>query len=112
MGGQKQDALIIKQGEHGLLMFNRGKIFNLPGYPLENVVDPTGAGDSFAGAFMGYLAKTDDLSHANLKKACAYGSTVASFCVEKFGTEKLESLNSQKIKKRYREYKNLTHFHF
>lgn len=110
MGGQRTDALIIKQGEHGLLMFNQGKLFNLPGYPLEDVVDPTGAGDSFAGGFMGYLAKTDDLSHKNLKKACVLGTVIASYCVEKFGTKALETITDKNVKKRYNEFRQLTHF--
>ncbi len=138
MMGKKNSTLIIKQGEHGLLMFtnnnlslrgttvtkqsknkiaalpwvarNDMQIFNLPGFPLENVVDPTGAGDSFAGGFMGYLAKTDNISFKNLKKACAYGTITASFCVEKFGTKRLETLTDKLVKKRYNEFKQLTHF--
>ena len=108
--GQKTDILIIKQGEHGLLLFNSGRMFNLPGYPLENVVDPTGAGDSFAGALMGYLAKSDDFSFANIKKACAIASTVASFSVEKFGTKKLQSLKILEVQSRLKEYQNLINF--
>lgn len=110
MGGQKSDILIIKQGEHGLLMFYQNSIFNLPGYPLENVVDPTGAGDSFAGALMGYLTKTDNLSLINLKKACALASAIASFSVENFGTKKLQSINLNQIAERLKKYKNLIHF--
>ncbi|MBI3231692.1 MAG: sugar kinase [Candidatus Doudnabacteria bacterium] len=111
MGGQKSDVLIIKQGEHGLLMFHYGSIFNLPGFPLENVVDPTGAGDSFAGGFMGYLAKTQNLLPANLKTACAYGSVVASFCVEEFGTQRFLTLKKYEVAKRLKQFKQLTHFH-
>src|SRR3989344_1660336 len=139
MGGQKNDILIIKQGEHGLLLFhhslslrvhpkqsnkprrlprpsdafrarNDTGIFNLPGYPLENVIDPTGAGDSFAGGLMGYLAKTNDLSPANLKKACAEASTVASFSVENFGTKRLQSIRLSDVNQRLAEYKKLINF--
>src|SRR3989344_4770643 len=110
MGGQKSDTLIIKQGEHGLLLFHQSSIFNLPGYPLENVIDPTGAGDSFAGALMGYLARTGDLSPANLKKACAVASTVASFCVENFGTKRLQSIRLSDVNQRLAEYKKLINF--
>lgn len=110
MGNQKSDVLVIKQGEHGLLMFHRGYIFNLPGYPLEDVIDPTGAGDSFAGGLIGYLAKTDDVSLTNLKKAAVAGSVVASFCVEKMGTKRLQNLTVGEIKKRSAEFKKLTHF--
>jgi len=118
----KHPILIIKQGEHGLLMFSsppqsmgrgRGRglnIFNLPGFPLEKVFDPTGAGDSFAGGFMGYLASVDDVSDAHLKRACVYGSVVASFCVENFGTKSLEKLTRANINHRFQQFKHLTHF--
>lgn len=109
-GRSKNPILIIKQGEHGLLMFYQNMIFNLPGYPLENVADPTGAGDSFAGALMGFLAKADDLSPANLKKACALASTVASFTVEEFGTKRLAETKLTDVKARLAEYKRLIHF--
>ena len=110
MGSQKSDILIIKQGEHGLLMFHQSSIFNLTGYPLEDVIDPTGAGDSFAGALFGYLARTDDMSEANLKKACAVASTVASFSVEAFGTKSLQSLTMSQINKRLKKYRKLIGF--
>lgn len=110
MGGQKSDALIIKQGEYGLLMFQINKIFNLPGYPLENVVDPTGAGDSFAGGLMGYLAASDNLSWDNLKKACVCGSSLASFCVEKLGVKRLLDVKEKEINQRLKDFKKLTHF--
>lgn len=110
-------ALIIKQGEHGLLAFNRSHsyrdglpIFNLPGYPLENVVDPTGAGDAFAGGLMGFLAETGDFSLPNLKRACTYATMIASFCVEDFGPKFLENLTLAKIRKRLRLFKKLTDF--
>ncbi len=114
-------TLIIKQGEHGLLMFSfvpspsegrdgEGlglKIFNLPGFLLENPIDPTGAGDSFAGGLMGYLAKTQDFSWSNMKTACLWGSSVASLCVEGKGAESLEKLDFKKLKKRMGEIERL-----
>jgi len=119
-------TLIIKRGEYGLLMFRsafpstsgrgvRGEglsmqVFHLPGFPLENVTDPTGAGDSFAGGFMGYLAKTGDVSWNNLKRACAAGSVMASFDVEKLGTRRLQEIKDSDIKRRFAEFKNLTNF--
>ena len=81
--------LIIKKGEHGALLFNSKEVFFAPALPLEEVFDPTGAGDSFAGGFIGYLAKTNDISFNNMKRAVINGSAMASFCVEKFGTQKL-----------------------
>lgn len=106
----KKGTLIIKQGEHGLLMFGQGKIFHLPGYPLEDVIDPTGAGDSFGGGFMGYLAKTGDAGWPNLKKACVAGSVMASFCCEQLGTKGLLNLTDKKIAQRIKDFKTLTHF--
>jgi len=106
----KKTALIIKRGEYGLLMFVGGEIFNLPGYPLEDVADPTGAGDSFAGGFMGYLAKVDDISPDSLKQACVAGSVMASFCVEKLGLKRLQNLKTAQIQVRTKNFKNLTHF--
>jgi sugar/nucleoside kinase (ribokinase family) len=110
MGKPATRTLIIKRGEYGLLMFHQNKIFHLPGYPLEDVIDPTGAGDSFAGGFMGYLAKTDNLNFDNLKRACVYGSVLASFCVEKLGTLALQNLSPAKIAVRCKKFKELTHF--
>jgi sugar/nucleoside kinase (ribokinase family) len=108
---QKTDStLIIKQGEHGLMMFKQDKCFNLPGFPLEDVLDPTGAGDTFAGGFMGYLAQSDDLSWDNFKKAAVFGSAVASFCVEKMGTDRLQEISLADINARFAEFKHLTHF--
>jgi sugar/nucleoside kinase (ribokinase family) len=101
-------TLIIKRGEYGLLMFQKNKIFNLPGYPLEDVADPTGAGDTFAGGFMGYLAKTNDTSWPNLKKACVSGSVMASFCVEKLGTKKLQEIGQLEIRRRLKDFERLT----
>ena len=103
-------TLIIKRGEYGLLMFQEKKIFHLPGYPLEDVADPTGAGDTFAGGFFGYLAKTKDLSWENLKLACAAGSTLASFCCEDLGTAKLVRINKADIDQRIFELKHLVNF--
>ncbi len=108
--GRGEKIVIIKRGEFGLLMFQKGNIFHLPGYPLEDVVDPTGAGDSFAGGFFGYLAKTDDISWPNLKKACVAGSVMASFCVEKLGTKRLLEIKSLDITQRLKDFKTLTHF--
>ncbi len=107
---KKNSVLIIKRGEYGLLMFYKDAIFHLPGYPLEDVIDPTGAGDSFAGGFMGFLAKTDDISFENLKRACVYGSVMASFCCQQLGTKQLEQLSLAKIQQRYQTFKELTHF--
>ena len=110
MGLSANRILIIKRGEYGLLMFGKNGIFHLPGYPLEDVIDPTGAGDSFAGGFMGYLAKTNDRSWKNLKRACVYGSVMASFCCEQLGTKGLQFLSPADISKRYREFGQLTSF--
>ena len=100
-------TLIIKRGEYGLLMFQKNKIFNLPGYPLEDVADPAGAGDSFAGGFMGYLSKADNTSWPKLKKACLTGSVMASFCVEKLGTKKLQEIGKAEIWKRLKDFEDL-----
>jgi|ERR1051326_5803106 sugar/nucleoside kinase (ribokinase family) len=102
--------LIIKRGEYGLLMFDQNKMFHLPGYPLEDVVDPTGAGDAFAGGLMGYLSKTRDTSWENLKRACVAGSVMASFCVEKLGTEHLVEISEADINQRFTDFQHLTHF--
>ena len=128
---KKNRTLVIKRGECGLLMFRRSlslqktrpgsvgssrkgrggiQIFHLPGFPLEDVVDPTGAGDSFAGGFMGYLAKTRDYSWENFKRACVAGSALASFCVEKFGTKRLQEISAADVARRFKEFKKLTHF--
>lgn len=99
--------LIIKKGEHGALLFNKKEVFYAPALPLENVFDPTGAGDSFAGGFIGYLAKTKDISFDNMKRAIIFGSAMASFCVEKFGTEKLIGLRKKEVQKRVQEFVTL-----
>jgi sugar/nucleoside kinase (ribokinase family) len=96
--------LIIKKGEHGALLFHGANIFFSPALPLEDVFDPTGAGDTFAGGFMGYLAKTGDISFDNMKRAIIYGSAMASFCVEKFGTERLIGLTQQEISDRVSDF--------
>lgn len=100
--------LIIKKGEHGALLFNRNEVFYAPALPLEEVFDPTGAGDTFAGGFIGYLAATGDISFENMKRAIIHGSTMASFCVEKFGTERLLDLKRDEIAKRAQQFIDLT----
>lgn len=109
-GRKGKPILIIKRGEYGLLMFYEDAIFHLPGFPLEDVIDPTGAGDSFAGGFLGFLAKTGDLSFENLKRACVYGSVMASFACEKLATERLQNLSPDDINRRYSQFRELTHF--
>lgn len=101
-------TLIIKKGEHGALLFQEDKIFFCPALPLEDVFDPTGAGDTFAGGFIGYLAKTDDISFENMKRAIIYGSAMASFCVEKFGTERILNLKQTQIRERVLEFLKLS----
>ncbi len=102
--------LVIKKGEHGALLFHKNKAFYAPALPLEEVFDPTGAGDTFAGGFMGHLARTDDPSFDNMKTAVIVGSALASFCVEKFGTEKLREITESDIEKRVRRFIELVHF--
>ncbi len=103
--------LIIKKGEHGALLFNTdGNLFFAPALPLEEVFDPTGAGDTFAGGFIGFLAKTDDISFENMKRAVVTGSAMASFCVEKFGTERLQNLSQGEIYNRIMEFVDLAQF--
>ena len=102
--------LIIKKGEHGALLFNEDKVFYAPALPLEEVFDPTGAGDTFAGGFIGYLASTNDISFDNMKRAIIAGSALASFCVEKFGTEKLLNITKQEVEDRIEEFVSLTNF--
>jgi len=93
--------VIIKKGEHGALLFGHNAFFSAPGYPLEEVKDPTGCGDSFAGGLIGYLAKTGDTSEANIRKGIIYGSIIASFCAEEFGLNYLNKINTTDIKERY-----------
>ncbi|MFV0571768.1 MAG: PfkB family carbohydrate kinase [Xanthomarina gelatinilytica] len=108
--GMGPKYVVIKKGEHGALLFHKDNVFFAPALPLEEVFDPTGAGDTFAGGFAGYLAKTEDVSFENMKNAVVYGSTLASFCVEKFGTERLTDLKSMEVHQRLQEFKNLTQF--
>jgi len=103
-------SVVVKRGEHGVSLFTAGSIFSAPGYPLDQVQDPTGAGDTFAGGFMGHLARTGDLSEPNLRRAVVYGSVLASFAVEEFGLVRLLRLTPQEIEARFREFKTLTHF--
>ena len=102
--------LIIKKGEHGALLFGEGQIFSAPALPLADVFDPTGAGDTFAGGFIGYLAKVKTVNFANMKNAIIFGSALASFCVEKFGTERLQELKQEEISERIKQFVNLAKF--
>ncbi|APD06804.1 adenosine kinase [Flavobacteriaceae bacterium UJ101] len=102
--------LIIKKGEHGALLFSKEEVFFAPALPLEEVFDPTGAGDTFAGGFVGYLTKTQDFSFENLKRAVIYGSAMASFCVEKFGPERLFELNKDSFNRRIKAFERLTNY--
>ncbi|MDP3930071.1 MAG: PfkB family carbohydrate kinase [Bacteroidota bacterium] len=102
--------LIIKKGENGALLFHGKEVFFAPALPLEEVFDPTGAGDTFAGGFIGYLAKTGDISFENMKNAIIYGSAMASFCVEKFGTERIIDLSQEELDHRINQFKQLVKF--
>jgi len=102
--------LIIKKGEHGALLFHGSHVFYAPALPLEEVFDPTGAGDTFAGGFIGYLASTDDISFENMKRAIIYGSAMASFCVEKFGTERIVNLPEKELNDRINMFVELVQF--
>jgi len=102
--------VVIKKGEHGALLFNEGKMFYAPALPLAEVFDPTGAGDTFAGGFCGYLAKTENVSFDNMKNAIIYGSNLASFCVEQFGTERMLNLKKDEVDQRLNAFKELTQF--
>lgn len=102
--------VVIKKGEHGALLFSEGGMFYAPALPLAEVFDPTGAGDTFAGGFCGYLAKTENISFDNMKNAIIYGSNLASFCVEKFGTERMQELKNGEVEERLRAFKELTQF--
>ena len=102
--------LIIKKGEHGALLFNKEQVFFAPALPLEDVFDPTGAGDTFAGGFIGYLAQTRDISFENMKRGIIFGSALASFCVEKFGMERLNEITAEELDERIQQFINLVQF--
>jgi sugar/nucleoside kinase (ribokinase family) len=102
--------VVIKKGEHGALLFHNKEVFFAPALPLEEVFDPTGAGDTFAGGFSGYIAQSENISFNNMKNAIIQGSNLASFCVEKFGTERMESLNKSEVQERLKQFKSLTQF--
>ncbi len=102
--------VVIKKGEHGALLFHNKEVFFAPALPLEEVFDPTGAGDTFAGGFAGYIAQSENVSFENMKNAIIYGSNLASFCVEKFGTERMESLTKEEVVDRLKQFRALTQF--
>jgi sugar/nucleoside kinase (ribokinase family) len=102
--------LVVKKGEHGALLFHKDKVFVAPALPLEEVFDPTGAGDTFAGGFVGHLAKTKDISFDNMKTAIIVGSAMASFCVEKFGTTRMREITKEDIKTRISQFVDLVNF--
>jgi sugar/nucleoside kinase (ribokinase family) len=102
--------LVVKKGEHGALLFYNDQVFFAPALPLEDVFDPTGAGDTFAGGFMGHLAKTKDISFENMKTAIIVGSAMASFCVEKFGPTRLKEISKEDIDRRIRQFHELVNF--
>lgn len=103
-------TVIIKRGEYGALLFSGSKVFAAPAFPLENVFDPTGAGDSFAGGFLGHLAEHPSMDHANLCRAVIFGSVLASYCVEAFSLDRFRTLTRMEIQQRFREFKHLTFF--
>ena len=102
--------VVIKKGEHGALLFQEDQIFFAPALPLEDVFDPTGAGDTFAGGFVGYLTESRNVSFNNLRNAVIHGANLASFCVEEFGTKRIEALNKEEVEKRLRLFRELTQF--
>lgn len=102
--------VVIKKGEHGALLFHNREVFFAPALPLEDVFDPTGAGDTFAGGFSGFIAQSENISFGNMKNAIIYGSNLASFCVEKFGTERMETLTKAEVAIRLQQFKSLTQF--
>ena len=103
-------ALIVKRGEYGAALFTKDSYFAIPAYPLESVFDPTGAGDTFAGGFMGYLSSQQALDEAAMRRAMIFGSVMASFNVEEFGTARVQKLTHDEINSRFREFKKITHF--
>jgi sugar/nucleoside kinase (ribokinase family) len=102
--------VVIKKGEHGALIFHEKEVFFAPALPLEEVFDPTGAGDTFAGGFSGYLAQTENITFDNMKNAIIHGSNLASFCVEKFGTERMQDLKKEEVQGRLKQFKSLTQY--
>lgn len=102
--------VVIKKGEHGALLFHDTQVFFAPALPLEEVFDPTGAGDTFAGGFAGYIAQSENVSFENMKNAIIYGSNLASFCVERFGTQRMETLDKAEVTERLKQFKSLTQF--
>lgn len=103
-------ALVVKRGEYGAALFTKEEYFAIPAYPLESVFDPTGAGDTFAGGFMGYLSSQEKLDEAAMRRAMIFGSVMASFNVEEFGTERVKRLTHEEINERFRAFKQMTHF--
>jgi len=101
---------VVKRGEYGVLMMTRDTVFSAPAYPLEQVFDPTGAGDTFAGGFLGYLAAQPEATDQAFRRAIIFGSTLASFTVEKFSLDRLREITIEDVRARYREFKALTHF--
>ena len=101
--------VILKKGEHGAFLLSSSAHFSLPAYPVEEVVDPTGAGDSFAGGFMGYIASQGEINREVLKRALFYGGVMGSFAVERFGTERLQNLKREEIDERFQIFRELTH---
>jgi len=108
--GMGPKYLVVKKGEHGALLFHGDKVFVAPALPLEEVFDPTGAGDTFAGGFVGHLAKTKDISFENMKTAIIVGSAMASFCVEKFGTTRMKEISKEDIQSRIQQFVDLVNF--
>jgi sugar/nucleoside kinase (ribokinase family) len=104
------EYVVIKKGEHGALLFHNKEVFFAPALPLEEVFDPTGAGDTFAGGFAGFITQSENVSFENMKNAIIYGSNLASFCVEKFGTERMVTLDKQEVMSRLKQFKSLTQF--
>jgi len=102
--------VVIKKGEHGALLFHNKEVFFAPALPLEEVFDPTGAGDTFAGGFAGFITQSENISFENMKNAIIYGSNLASFCVEKFGTERMENLDKEEVVNRLKQFRALTQF--
>ncbi|HLV46328.1 MAG TPA: PfkB family carbohydrate kinase, partial [Flavobacterium sp.] len=102
--------VVIKKGEHGALLFHESNVFFAPALPLKEVFDPTGAGDTFAGGFAGYMAQQNKISFDNMKNAIIYGSNLASFCVEQFGTQRMEQLANDEVDARLQQFKSLTQF--